>query len=229
MWKSATFSMMTLVSKTRKFFVRLAITLGVLLSSSTLFAASAQKTVLEGEIFGSSYHISIAGRLKEADKKALQTQIDKRLQAFNKTVTAWDKTSILMRFNAEPVGLVDKPLYRNKDFVRNLETSLEVARLTDGAFDPTIGKLVNYWGFGADGNPSKKDNEAARHAHVKLLVKDVGYQYLHPLPFGAIQKDKPFYLDFGGVAKGDAVELISVLLLKAGYPNHLVDIGGKTA
>ncbi|HEY0269072.1 MAG TPA: FAD:protein FMN transferase, partial [Methyloradius sp.] len=107
-------------------------------------------------------------------------------------------------------------------FSRVLECALEIAADTDGAFDPTIGPLVNLWGFGPD---PVRDSLPSREQILAAKAR-CGWQRL-VLKNGSIEQPGGLYLDFSGIAKGYSVDLIARNLREAGISNFLVEVGGE--
>jgi len=81
------------------------------------------------------------------DRRSLQAAIEDELAAMVALFSHWDPTSELSRFNAAPPGFwqVSEP------FWSFLDTAMNLADDTDGAVDPTLGALVDLWGFGPPG------------------------------------------------------------------------------
>jgi thiamine biosynthesis lipoprotein len=178
---------------------------------------------LQGQTMGTTYSVQLVGsRLKPKALERLQATIDQRLADINGRMSMFQADSELALFNAEtnPVAVRVSP-----ELFRVVHFAWQLAEQTGGAFDPTVGPLVNLWGFGPDGRrldvPSEDDVEAAQ-------VR-VGYQRLVLLPENQMQKKHPqMEVDLGSLAKGYAVDDISLFLTSAGYTNHLVEIGGET-
>lgn len=102
-----------------------------------------------------------------------------------------------------------------------LEISLEVARETEGAFDPTIGALtIGFYRFGReDSRPKRLDNLT----EVKKLVD---YRLLSLNDHQAFLEKKGMMLDLGGIGKGFAVDKAVELLKKRGVTKGSVSISG---
>lgn len=181
-------------------------------------AWSQELVTFGGSTMGTRYSVTIPTR---DDIAELQRKVAERLKAINAQMSTYDKESELSRFNQ----------YQGDDwFAVSSETAyvvqfaLEVAESTEGAFDPTVGPVVNLWGFGPEGRrkepPAEKDIAAARLR--------IGYQNLEVREQPpALRKDRPaVYLDLSALAKGFAVDEISELLAKAGCHDSLVAIAG---
>ena len=136
-------------------------------------------------------------------------------------MSTWEPDSDLSRFNTAPAGTWhDLP----DDLFTVLAHALDMADDSDGAFDPTIGPVVNLWGFGPDGKrcaPPAADRIAetlARCGWQRLELDRTGRRALQP---GGL------YVDLSGIAKGHAVDLLARQMQGAGIGSYLVEIGGE--
>lgn len=109
-------------------------------------------------------------------------------------------------------------------FFQVLDCALSVAANTNGAFDPTVGPLVNLWGFGPEGQRSSRpDNE-----EVKAIHANCGWQKLkHDRQSRRVLQPGSVYLDFSGIAKGYSVDRIAKALELAGLEHYLIEVGGE--
>ena len=134
----------------------------------------------------------------------------------------WDPRAELARFNGAPPGFyaVSEP------FWTLLNAALDLADDTDGAFDPTLGALVDLWGFGPPGPRPAGDLPTGDEIAAAVAVS--GWKGLRlNRPMRAVQQVGGMRLDLSGVAKGHAVDRLSDLLTELGAPHHLVEIGGE--
>jgi thiamine biosynthesis lipoprotein len=100
--------------------------------------------------------------------------------------------------------------------------SKEINSLTNGYFDPTVGVLVNAWGFGP-GQELVMDS-----IKVDSLLEYVGFNKVSLTPTNRIRKLNPaIYFDFNAVAKGYAIDRLAVLLDQKGIQDYLVEVGGE--
>ena len=93
---------------------------------------------------------------------------------------------------------------------------------TNGYFDPTIGPIVNAWGFGPDKVESLPDNREIR--------KIMNYVGLDKIKFDSLSLNKQYresYIDFSAIAKGYAVDVITRYLDNKNLSNYFVEIGGE--
>lgn len=151
------------------------------------------------------------------DGKNLGDAIDSLLKVWNLSLSTYIPESEISRFNKGDACFEFESNY----FLPVLEASKVVYENSNGAFDPTVGPLVNAWGFGPDKSMTPDSSR------VDSLMKLVGY---HKIKFDAqkVCKDIPeIKLDFSAIAKGYAVDVIANFLESKGIHNLLVEIGGE--
>lgn len=107
---------------------------------------------LEGAIFGSFYQVSIADPLTQGEAQRLEAGILETLESVDAAMSIYRDDAELMAFNQAPLGEW-QPL--SDELVEVLAISQAVAEASDGAFDVTIGALVNLWSFGSEGRPGR--------------------------------------------------------------------------
>src|SRR5690606_5169622 len=93
--------------------------------------------------------------------------------------------------------------------------------LSGGAFDPTVGPVVNAWGFGPTG-PSSHDS-----VEISSLLPLVGFDKISFNDTAVWKTDPGVYLDLSAIAKGYAVDVIASFLEAKDVSNMLVEVGGE--
>ena len=172
-----------------------------------------------GEAMGTGWRVRLVPP-PGIDQPAFQSAIETELAGIVSLFSHWDPRSELARFNAAPAGFwaVSEPFW---DF---LNRCLDLADDTNGAVDPTLGALVDLWGFGPPGPrvglPSEDEIAAA------LAVSGWGRLRLNR-DVRAVQQMGGLRLDLSGLAKGHAVDRISGTLTALGAASHLVEVGGE--
>ena len=172
---------------------------------------------------GTTYSIRLAAApLDRGALRRLQADVDAALADVNRQMSPYLPDSEISRFNRAGAN---EPLAISPDFRFVVRRALEIAEATDGAFDPTVGALVNLWGFGPDGlrraAPAPEQIAAARAI--------TGWRHLRLAPDGRLAKDvAALKLDLGAIAKGFGVDRVAALLRKRGLANFLVEVGGET-
>lgn len=166
----------------------------------------------EGMIFNTIYHFTYEAR------EDYQSQIEAELQRFDASLSPFNPSSIISRFNRNDTAVVADAWFETV-FAR----SKEVWRDTGGAFDPTVSPLINAWGFGF------KTGEPVTPETVDSLWHLVGMERME-LVDGRLHKDDPrMSLNFSAIAKGYAVDVVASFLREKGVKNFLVEIGGEVA
>ena len=194
---------------------------------------------LRGQTMGTSYSVIAvdpAGELSPAAR--LQGRIDSLLEAINAEVNTYDPSSMISRLNAGDTLAL--PVVSEIDALQaaeggHLAVNLALAeppyRLSGGAFDPTVGPLVEYYGFGA----GFVDHSAVDPEEVQRLLGLVGFANFvaDTLPDGEVLRLYSSVpgarLDLSALAKGYAVDQVGHLLAgEFGLANFFVEIGGET-
>ncbi|OGQ26107.1 MAG: hypothetical protein A3I75_07315 [Deltaproteobacteria bacterium RIFCSPLOWO2_02_FULL_50_16] len=182
------------------------------------FQTSPQAQTLQGWTMGTEYHIVLPDPGAQ-DLEGLKDAITARLEEINQIFSTWREDSEVSKINQGPYGKWI-PISEELDVV--LRHSLQLSKKTGGAFDVTIGPLVNLWGFGPYEEflpPSPEEIQEAR--------RSVGYEHL-TLGKRRLQKTLPhMYLDFSAVAKGYGVDAIARLIEGHGLSHYSVEIGGE--
>lgn len=171
---------------------------------------------------GTSYSVTLATPLGARPRVGLRTDIERALAAVVDAMSTYDRDSELSRFNRS----------RSIEWQRAspglfsvLEAAVRAGNATRGAFDVTIGPLVDLWGFGPRGRsgalPGAADIERARaRVGIRQLRLDAHSQ--------AIAKRSPsMRIDLSSIAKGYGVDQVAALLQARGINDYLVDIGGE--
>ncbi|MFD1614704.1 FAD:protein FMN transferase [Gelatiniphilus marinus] len=168
-----------------------------------------KNTILEGAIFGTYYRVTYNSNID------YQKQIDSLFYAINKSMSTYQTNSDISKLNRNENVQVDA------HFMKVFKTSKAIYNKTKGAFDPTIGAVVNAWDFGPEGKIANLDS-----LKIDSLMLSVG---LNKVKFtnNKVVKPKGTFIDFNAIAKGYAVDVVSEFLESKNAKNHLVDIGGE--
>lgn len=170
---------------------------------------------------GTAYSVVIVAPVLPVEKQALRQALEALLEQTDREMSTYRADSELMRLNRAASGdwrPVSQPL------LRVLQAAQETSRLSDGAFDITIGPLVNLWGFG----PGEKKAAAPTSREIDAALERVGYQKLQlDAAASAVKKAPGLFLDLSAIAKGYGVDRIARYLQGLGLANYLVEIGGE--
>ncbi|MCK5849642.1 MAG: FAD:protein FMN transferase [Kiritimatiellae bacterium] len=175
-----------------------------------------------GQTMGTYYRVIVTGvSLSADDKIMLRNEIEALLKRVNGWMSTFEPESEISLFNACSSTNV---FSISPDFAAVTMLALDVARRSEGAFDPTVAPLVDLWGFGKKGDGSVVPGRDK----IAELKTQVGFAHLFVDSCGTLRKSLPHLeLDLGAVAKGYGVDCVAELLRNHGYVNVLVDIGGE--
>jgi thiamine biosynthesis lipoprotein len=177
---------------------------------------------LSGQTMGTTWSLNMVPGSFGTDSAVLKQRLQARLDQINGLMSTYDPESELSRFNT----LASTDWYPvSEDTARVIEVSQEISALSDGAFDISIGPLVELWGFGA----AERGTKIPTEGQVNENLARVGYKNIQ-LRRGptAIRKQIPeLQIDLSAVAKGYAVDALAKILEQQGIANYLLEIGGE--
>ncbi len=177
---------------------------------------------LTGATMGTSYELKLAPAPGQTVPADLQARIEDLLARVNRQMSTYDPDSELSRFNRNPsTGWVAV----SPELQQVIAEGLRIGALSGGAFDITVGPLVNLWGFG----PEPRRDEVPSEAAIAQARERVGYWRLHARAEPpALKKDRAdLYVDLSAMAKGYGVDQLTALVETTGITNCLVSIGGE--
>ncbi len=177
---------------------------------------------LSGLTMGTTYTVKLNSPGIELDRSLLSSGIAQRLEMVNEQMSTYLATSDLSLFNQlKSQDWQDIPV----QLYTVINEALRINQLSNGAFDVTIGPIVDLWGFGPQARSGTVPDESIIHE----ALTNIGSQYLHlrAQPY-AIKKDKVnISIDLSAIAKGFAVDVIADYLDELSIKNYMVEIGGE--
>lgn len=174
---------------------------------------------LQGESMGTSWCVKLVAA-QRVNLHALHAGIQSQLDLVVAQMSTWEVDSDISRFNRLPANTWQS---LPQPFFDILSCAMRIASESDGAYDPTVGPLVEAWGFGTAAHPQVPDMQAISHAQSRI-----GWQHvvLQSESRSALQPGN-FHLDLSAIAKGYSVDAIVLYLRSAGIPGALVEVGGE--
>lgn len=175
---------------------------------------------LHGETMGTSWCVKLVASPR-ADLHALHAGIQERLDLVVSQMSHWETDSDLSRYNRSGAdtwhGLPD-------EFFEVLSCALAISRDSEGAYDPTVGALIEAWGFGAALRPHAIPDGAT----LSALRADAGWWRLslRTETSSALQPGR-VRLDLSAIAKGYGVDLVARHLRAIGIVAALIEVGGE--
>jgi len=182
-------------------------------------SAKEQLVGFDGSTMGTSYSLRWVAK-DDRQVAEIQQAVEERLALINQQMSTYIPGSEVSRFNALRLG----EMLVSAELASLVQRSQSISEQTGGAFDITVGPLVNLWGFGPEGRVVS----APSADKIASLRTRVGYQKLGvsqnpPL----LTKATNLQVDLSAIAKGYAVDQLVSLLVGNGINNYLVEIGGE--
>ena len=167
---------------------------------------------IQGQTMGTTYSV----KYEDERQRNFNVGVDSLLEVFNQSVNHYLPNSEITQFNRG-----DSLQFKLPYFYPVLKRSEEIARITDGAFDPTVAPLVNAWGFGPEGG------ELPDSVAIDSLRQLVGFDKISFDRQHVVKKRPGVQLNFSAVAKGYGVDVVADYLRRKGVKNMMVEIGGE--
>ena len=178
--------------------------------------------LLQGATMGTTYTVRFLPELGSPSRQEMHRLIEEELKRVNQQMSTYIKDSEITRFNDSkstdwfPVSMETAKL---------VDLSLQISVVSDGAFDVTVGPLVNLWGFG----PVKRKNSIPTDTELEAASAHVGYKNLSVrLDPPALKKSDPeLKADLSAIAKGHGADRVGKVIETNGIKNYFVEIGGE--
>ncbi|MDE7420208.1 MAG: FAD:protein FMN transferase, partial [Muribaculaceae bacterium] len=165
----------------------------------------------EGMIWNTVWHVTYS---YYGDSDPLAVAIDS-LHSVEHSISVFDENSLVSYINAHDCGPIDT------HFQKVYDMSMKINKASGGLFDPTLGPLIEAWGFGENHTPT------ADTTLVKSLLPSVGID-LTRIENGILYKSTPkMAFNFSAVAKGYGVDVAAKALIDEGCCDLMLEIGGE--
>jgi len=172
----------------------------------------AKDFILQGHVFGTTYKIVYLNASKNYQKS-----IDSLFLLMNKSLSTYIPTSDISKINKGDTTIVVDDL-----FLEVFKKSKKIHKETNGYFDPTVGNLVNVWGFGPQRGKKNLTQEA-----LKAQMQFVSLDKVTILDRKVYKKYEEIYLDFNAIAKGFGIDIVARFLERKKIKNYLIEVGGE--
>ena len=186
--------------------------LSTLIISCTTISAD-RIHIIKGNAQGSTYGIKYIS----ASDENLKPAIDSILEVIDLSMSTYRPESIISRINRGENVKIDS------HFENVLLASQAIWQQSQGLFDPTVGILVNAWGFGKDRNNNKPSNN-----QIDSLKNFVGFEKISLTEDKIITKENPnIFFDFNAIAQGYTVDVIADFFKSKHIDNFIIEVGGE--
>ena len=172
--------------------------------------------LIEGEAQGSTYHIKY---IAERDEN-LKPAIDSILEVIDRSMSTYRPDSAISKINQG-----DTTVVVDQHFRKVFEASQQIWQESEGLFDPTVGVLVNAWGFGKQ---KISEEDLPTDKKIDSLRKYVGFDKVALTEKNLIKKQYTEILfDFNAIAQGYTSDVVANYLSVRGIKNYIVEIAGE--
>jgi thiamine biosynthesis lipoprotein len=185
----------------------------ILLMCLIMLPENRQQFHLEGRAQGTTYTIKYVG----LDSVIKQQSIDSIFKVIDNSLSLYYPNSLINQFNAN--GKVKMDIHLQTV----VKKSLEVNKISGGAFDITVKPLVDLWGFGV----KKKNTSIPTTTEIRKVLKLVGADKLLLKIDSLFALNKGVQIDCNGIAQGYTVDVLAAFLEEHGIKDYLVEVGGE--
>lgn len=189
----------------------------VLAACTVLFSSCNSREKEYVKISGFAQGTTYSMSYRDAQKRNLQPQVDSILKNFDQSLSIYCKTSIITRINNN-----DTTVRTDAYFDECYKLSEEVYKATNGAFDITVGPLVQAWGFGL------KKRDKITKERIDSILPLVGMGKVKLVDGKLIKSNPNMFVDVNAIAQGYSVDVIARYFESKGINEYLVEIGGET-
>ena len=186
----------------------------------------------QGSTMGTTFMVKVVTETLGEERQAEVLElIEAELDEVDTKMSHYLEDSELSRFNR---FRDTSPFAVSEETLEVFRHAQEVARLSSGAFDVTVGPLVDAWGFGPEERVIEpieptEPTERGPDEVISRLMAQVGYTKIElDLEHSTIRKTDPSVAcDLSAIAKGYGVDQVSEALRREGFGDHLVEVGGE--
>jgi len=151
------------------------------------------------------------------EHKNVINKINEEIIRIEEKFSRFKEESLVYKINNEKGSWIDV----DDEFLYVLKTSLYLNKISNGAFNPLIGDIVNEYGF-YDGNYKVPDENT-----LKGLLKNIDIKNIEIDEKNKKIKIENGSLDFGGIVKGYAVDKIREILIENSVKESVINLGGN--
>ena len=179
--------------------------------------AEHSRFTFERGLMGTRFAITCHGT-DEATAKAAADAAFERAEEINAVASDYIAGSELLRLSEKP----GKPVKVSPLLYDLLVNSIEMARRTEGRFDPTLGPLTKLW------RESRRVGKLPSNEALATARAACGWRLLEldPSDHSVVLRNPGMRLDLGGIAKGYAADAMFDVMKSKGFPATCIAAGG---
>ncbi|MCB0481383.1 MAG: FAD:protein FMN transferase [Flavobacteriales bacterium] len=201
-----------------------------------LFGCTQQEPQTAGELFGEAQGTTYSIKYY-ANQEITKASVDSILLEIDYSMSTWVDSSMISKFNNSERGA-----WVDQRFMDNLNLSFIVNEMTNGAFNPMIKPIINYWGFG---EKKLKVQEIDSTLVASLLgysqldslkiesngqlydLRNISLSSTKPKEYFVQKHNRKVMLDFNAVAQGYSVDVLAQFFESRGVKSYLIELGGE--
>lgn len=179
--------------------------------------SSAEPAHFQGLTMGTSWSAVVSDQV--ANTAEVQSAIQEELTRVDHLMSNWVDTSDVCRFNDQQA---DKPLNVSQSTAFVMKRAKEIYLETGGTFDPTLGPLIELWGFAR-----KEKNGVPAQSEIDAALKELGMDEIRINGNQLVKSRADLFINLSAIAKGYGVDAAYHRLEKMGFKHFLVEVGGE--
>ncbi len=186
----------------------------------TTAAGPRRQADLAGQAFGTTW--SVRFRQTPSEIVSLNRILSAELERIEQKLSHWQPGSETAQFNASETTL---ELEYSQELIDLVTLAQSVSVASGGAYDITVGPLVDAWGYGPTGPLRKPPTDE----QIQRLLAATGADKLNVIgEYSSLQKTVPeLKIDLGSLLHGYAADRLHELLKEQGEQDFLIDVGGE--
>jgi thiamine biosynthesis lipoprotein len=175
--------------------------------------------VLSGPTMGSTYTIKYVSNASTPAADAVGVEVQSILDEVDRQMSTYRLDSDIARFNQTPINTC---MQMPQPVLDLAQYGYELSRISDGAFDLTLGPLLNLWGFG----PQARAKHVPSAQEISKAQAQVGYQHVRVVG-DQLCKDADVQLEFNSIAAGYTVDRISARFTALNIDSFMIEVTGE--
>ncbi len=199
----------------------LAVVLALFLSLVLGCAGEAEPVRLSGGIYGTQWTLVYPIDATDKPSGEVKATLEAAFEVVNASMNSYDPNSTLSQFNQLGVG---EAVEIDWDFAYVLNEAFGISRLSGGAYDVSVGPLLDIWGFGPEGPRDFPDPASVAAMQAAVGVAQFDWD---PRTRTLAKKHPKAYIELSSIAKGYGVDLGADALDEMGLRSYMLDIGGE--
>lgn len=175
--------------------------------------------VLSGPTMGSTYTIKYVYNTTTPAADAVGVAVQNILDEVDRQMSTYRLDSDIARFNQSPANTC---MPMPQPVLELAQYGYELSRSSDGAFDLTLGPLLDLWGFG----PQARGKHVPSSDEIAAAKAKIGYQHVRVVN-DQLCKDADVKVEFNSIAAGYTVDRISERFAELNIDSYMIEVTGE--